>query len=55
MSDDFNARLLRFQRLEVAELERSVRVYSEILADYEARLAEARRALAKLEERERSS
>ncbi len=43
------ADLIRNQRAEVAALERSVTIYTEILADYERRLAEARRILERME------
>lgn len=37
-----DADIIRQQRAEIAALERSVAIYTEILADYEQRLAEAR-------------
>ncbi|CAM2953752.1 hypothetical protein PASE110613_09305 [Paenibacillus sediminis] len=43
-------KLLEFQRYDVVMLERSVRIQREILADYEARLAQARKRLAEAED-----
>ena len=49
MTENTLRRLAQLQRAEIESLERSVYVYRTLLAKYEARLAEARRRLERME------